>query len=481
MENEPILLTPTRAPNPVRAVFRAVGSVWIGVSLLWLLTVYLAVVSIFASTAVAEEWRIPEEEAFHHWSLAVLAALLCVNIASATLTRIPFDLPRLGAWCSHAGLLVLGAGIAWYGLASVSGDCVSLRTETGWTPIDYFYQDRSTAIYVFDPNAEDPEEPLETVLPEFRTDPLEERDLDVPVEAPSWVDLRAEAFLGLRMVKIIDHATGGEQDLDLTRDQTDHAFGNGYVVIYRPKATPELVKRMSAGPGPGVKTDMLAVVTGDQIPPTLIVIRQDGARMTEVLDPNTERRIRLTNGVVSVVPSVRPVVRLEAVFKDHRHTVNLPFTAYDEFAPRQELTDPAGRTIQLAFTRVRRALPATVQIRDARYLTYPGSVIPKDYVCKLKLSAGGERRRETLSLNNPVHVGPYQLSQGTWSFGEGKQPMHIYLLVASRSGIGAVWLGFILISLGLLYAYYVKPVILRHRARAAARASCLPVARASCP
>lgn len=109
-------------------------------------------------------------------------------------------------------------------------------------------------------------------------------------------------------------------------------------------------------------------------------------------------------------------------------------------------------------------LPEPIYIEKAIYETYPGSVMPKDYICKLVIGRGNSTRRETLSLNHPVAVGPYQISQGSWRPQGSPQPQQIIFSVASRPGIGIVWLGMALTVLGMLWAYYVKPLLRRARA-----------------
>jgi hypothetical protein len=74
--------------------------------------------------------------------------------------------------------------------------------------------------------------------------------------------------------------------------------------------------------------------------------------------------------------------------------------------------------------------------------------------------AGGQEQPQTLSLNNPVNVGPYQLSQNTW-LPEAESATEIIFSVASRPGLWVVWAGCWLIGLGMPIAFYVKPLLLR--------------------
>jgi hypothetical protein len=140
----------------------------------------------------------------------------------------------------------------------------------------------------------------------------------------------------------------------------------------------------------------------------------------------------------------------------------VPFAAYEHLAPPQMIDLPGNRAVWLTFSRERIALPATLHVRRAEYQTYPASGIPKDYRCEVQIVSGGVRRSETLSLNNPVHVGAFQFSQGSWA-ADPHDPTQIFLIAATRPGLWAIWTGCILICLGFPIAFYVKPLLMRGR------------------
>jgi len=91
-----------------------------------------------------------------------------------------------------------------------------------------------------------------------------------------------------------------------------------------------------------------------------------------------------------------------------------------------------------------------------------------DYACLLEVAAppGGPPKLVECRLNRPAAVGGLRVYQSTWSPGP-EAPEEVVFLVASRPGIRAVWLGCILACLGLPYAFYVKPLLLRRQGRAA--------------
>jgi hypothetical protein len=121
-----------------------------------------------------------------------------------------------------------------------------------------------------------------------------------------------------------------------------------------------------------------------------------------------------------------------------------------------------------------RALPATVEVLRAEYVPQPGSDMPRDYVCEARVAwPDGREELATISLNHPLRVGPYQLSQGRW-LPSAQRPMRIVLLVRSRPGLPLIWAGMALIVAGMLFAFYAKPLLLRRAAAARARKEALP-------
>jgi hypothetical protein len=123
---------------------------------------------------------------------------------------------------------------------------------------------------------------------------------------------------------------------------------------------------------------------------------------------------------------------------------------------------PDGQAVLLEFSRSRVSLGCVLHIREAEYLTQPGSVVPKDYRCRVEVETPDGRREALLRLNHPLRVRGLQVSQGAW-LPRPQRPMQIQLLVSSRPGVPSVWIGCVLVIAGLLYAFYVKPLVLRRR------------------
>jgi hypothetical protein len=86
--------------------------------------------------------------------------------------------------------------------------------------------------------------------------------------------------------------------------------------------------------------------------------------------------------------------------------------------------------------------------------------VPKDYRCDVEVAQGGSTRRASLSLNHPVNVGKYQLTQSSWR-PNPRRPTAIVLGDASRPGLPIVWTGLALIVFGMPLAFYLKPLLRR--------------------
>jgi hypothetical protein len=166
-----------------------------------------------------------------------------------------------------------------------------------------------------------------------------------------------------------------------------------------------------------------------------------------------------------------PAVEIEMTIGKQKRTLYVPFDQFDvNMDPLVVPLDADGkRTLRLSFSARRVPLGDHVQFHSAEFLTHPGTHVPKDYRTDLTVGKGSAGRDETLSLNHPVQVGPYQLSQNNWSFfRDGRSPSHVFLTVGSRPGLWLIWLGCWMICLGFPYAFYVKPLLRRARRRASA-------------
>lgn len=466
-----------------RRLIRAAGSVWTGTVLLGAVVVYVAVAS------VGHDWM------YAHWSLAALCGLSCASLIVATVTRVRFDLARAGAWGAHLGLIVLAAGSLWYARRHVSGDCMVLRQGEDWGAVDRFHLPRF-AVYVGPSHAATQGagagEPRQTELPVSTRSIPDRAAIDVPLAGgPEGVELRAVAFRGsaviadVARIRLADPAGGSSRQLTLG-PQTPLVTAD-YMVLYHPAISPQRLARIltprAGDPDLRLERDAVLVFTGPAVEPTVVVMRPDGSRWHAALPvgrdvelPVAGRKLALCvlgfttealpagHAAHGMAQPAGPAVRIELTADGWKRDVWVPFYTYSGLMPPACVALPDGRAVDLAFSRRSLPLGAELKIRSAEFVTYPGTAKAMDYRCAADVTAGAQRRRVVISLNNPLRIGPYQLFQNSWE-PDGPNVSRITLGVASRPALPAIWTGCALICLGLPYAFYVKPLILRRRRR----------------
>jgi hypothetical protein len=192
-----------------------------------------------------------------------------------------------------------------------------------------------------------------------------------------------------------------------------------------------------------------------------------------------------------------------------KRTLWLPFTQYMNLGQETEraVDLPDGRRLTLAFGRVYHALPFDVRLMNFHMDPYPHSDTPRDYRSELMVMSrwGGvyqDRERKT-SLNEPLLVrvpfipredvpppvnwagrlwsviipNQYKFSQAGWDAAgwsqtkalveQGKAPRPFarftILGVGNNPGIYVIAAGAVMMSVGIPWAFYVKPAILRYR------------------
>jgi len=464
--------------------------------------IYLSVVSVFTAAA-ASFLGTTADGIYGHWILVTLGLLLCVNLTVSTVTRIPFRLERLGAWCSHAGVIILAASSIWYVVGKVRGDCVTTRSGT-WSEIDHFYLAETFAAYAGTGGAALRQTPITGIDRRVSGGIV---GLDVPLAGCGdgltaratgympharwgyWWEDNSPNNIPAAMMGVKDGPAEKTVVLSPSLPGFRQAVAAGYIMVYHPNATAEALKRLAKpGPGPAVPHELALVLTGKEIPPSVVVVRPDGTRWQGRLHGNKTIDVPLAGRTVAIRlirtftnagrrcrarpvgpqvkgPDVGPVLRVEAQAGSFRVVTFVPFATYEHISRPQLLPLPGNRALWLNFSRAKRPLPAAIRLTRAEYLTYPASVIPKDYVADVEISAGGQKRGETIRLNAPAMVGPYQISQGTWQNDRSGRPFAIVFLVATRPGLRVIWLGCTLICLGFPYAFYVKPLLLERRRR----------------
>lgn len=165
-------------------------------------------------------------------------------------------------------------------------------------------------------------------------------------------------------------------------------------------------------------------------------------------------------------------------------TVWLPYSNFNYptrtgYSP-QRVRLPSGRELDLLYSRRTHALPAPVALEVFELETYPGGTRERDYRSLVRFFENG-RWSETHQVhsNNPTEHAGWWYFQSTWDPPDeqsGNNGMNFTGLgVGNRHGVGVMLLGCVLMSLGTIWAFYVKPVILRRLAeRGATRRTTVP-------
>ncbi len=174
----------------------------------------------------------------------------------------------------------------------------------------------------------------------------------------------------------------------------------------------------------------------------------------------------------------------------------LPFNQYldsdYEFLRIERVEVPEVGSVNLAFGRLRRALPGFgLALKDFKMVPYPGTETPRDYVSTVQVFTGPEDftgAEHVTKLNHPyIYRRPfewsdqrniasnslawlgnkivpeqYKFSQAGW---DPVNQRFTVLGVGNNPGIYVIAFGAILIGLGIPWAFYVKPAIVRRRKR----------------
>ncbi|MCH8879811.1 MAG: hypothetical protein IID34_08010 [Planctomycetes bacterium] len=141
------------------------------------------------------------------------------------------------------------------------------------------------------------------------------------------------------------------------------------------------------------------------------------------------------------------------------------------YAPR-DLHLPDGRHIELMFSRGRHAFPAPVTLDDFTLLTHQGGLIGtnsniRNYISQLRFAdaAGKWSEPMSMSLNEPAQRDGWWFFQSTWD-----APRRGYgglnytgVGVGNRNGVYIQLTGVCIAVAGMLFAFYVKPTIIRRR------------------
>jgi hypothetical protein len=134
----------------------------------------------------------------------------------------------------------------------------------------------------------------------------------------------------------------------------------------------------------------------------------------------------------------------------------------------QRVTLDDGTVLEAVFTRESRPLPMKLSLAEFQLETYPGGQRERDYVSRIRFDDGqGWGEPVDIRSNVPTGHAGWWLFQSTWdppSPETGYSGLNFSGVgVANRHGVGAMLAGAIIVSFGLIWAFYVKPTLLNKR------------------
>jgi cytochrome c-type biogenesis protein CcsB len=155
-------------------------------------------------------------------------------------------------------------------------------------------------------------------------------------------------------------------------------------------------------------------------------------------------------------------------------TAWLPYSAYN-YPTRQgffpiEVALPSGRTVELLYSRQTHPLSSPVALEVFQLETFPGGTRERDYISLVRFHEnGGWSDVHQVHSNNPTEHADWWYFQATWDPPEpqsGHAGMNFTGLgVGNRKGVWVMLAGSILMAFGTIWAFYIKPVIIRRLAR----------------
>lgn len=124
---------------------------------------------------------------------------------------------------------------------------------------------------------------------------------------------------------------------------------------------------------------------------------------------------------------------------------------------------PDGRQLELLYSRWREPLPSPVALDRFVLKTYPGGDQPSDYISRVRFDEKGAWSDVIeVRSNQPARHGDYWYFQSQY---DPRTQSHTVLGVGNRVAVGWMLAGTCLSIAGMLYAFYVKPVLIRRRNR----------------
>lgn len=210
-------------------------------------------------------------------------------------------------------------------------------------------------------------------------------------------------------------------------------------------------------------------VLGVALTTTIEGLYQSGQTLLKpVLVPPESRRPNLAARSVSAV-RMKFVGRGEAAGWSQNQWCLFSMYPNDPTARAIEVTPPTGEKWRVLYSRLERPLNARLVAGKLSVKHFPGRENVESWRSDFRVARAGQPVEEGAVLTNQtMSTGEWTLyqsgaSQDGWSY--------TILGVGNRNGIIPMVLGCVMITLGCLFAFYVKPVLLKRAARSGRRAA----------
>jgi cytochrome c-type biogenesis protein CcsB len=513
-------------------VIRFFSNVWLGIVLLALIVIYSSVISALPPVRWAIE--VTEMQAFRHWLFVTLVVLFILSLVTATLVKAHWNRLGAGTIVAHLGLVLLvGGAWAYFGTkiegqvllqspsiavraagpkaAEVIGRFRAAQGETWERMLPVVNQPLTLQVVATEPRGVDP---VAAVRLAYQIGDEQPHALDLAANSDAWQPINQMLSVRLETTEPQSVFYDDESPVLYVRD-----LGRGTDVLKRIQHLP--IHREHYLPGDGD----LANSRGEAVPSKRLRPEVQIAGLTiptgwfepwrmpiDVDADGLPFSIQITGYVPYIAgmqpmrsapdsgPSSRPILEVRErrrpdIAPRSRSAIRLQFTGKGEYAnwsrtewcmfssfadadaesrPVRVNLPGSGGTYELIYSRARYALGATLAARKLSVTYFPGERGIETYRSDVLVQdADGVVRPATVSTNQTLTIGHWTLFQS--GFDGDDHWRYSILGVGNRLGIWPMNIGWIVVALGCVYAFYVKPTLLR-RVRTAVPALLLAVA-----
>ena len=301
---------------------------------------------------------------------------------------------------------------------------------------------------------------------------------------------------------VFDDGTVPNRDMAMTEGLSQHDapldLDQGIAAVYRPGNRPPAPIMILAGPGEndlGVMVTMLEgqpryqrVQVGETVPlveDVTLTIDKYAPRTLNETKPFLVPREQRDRDVREMMSMIRLDIPLQggtgtSVWLPYHH---FPFSSPEEVLRRfsyrpQTLTLADGRQIEIMFSRERLPLPAPVVLDDFQVASHIGGFTGQtssimDWISMVRFANGdGLTEPMPVKVNHPAEFRGYWFFQAQWDPPDsprfqgdtGSRGLNYTVLgVGNRNGVNVQLAGACIAVLGMIYAFYVKPILKRRR------------------